>query len=319
MNQQLATKFVNLTLGHVGREYPFAIVHVLDSPELVSPSRLHPIFHGSYDWHSCVHGWWQLFTLARLFPEISAPVMDRAESLFTPENAEGELQYLQAHPLFERPYGWGWLLMLHLELSKSDAVKAEVIEPMAKLISDRLQSYLARLQYPVRTGTHSNSAFSLELALSWSKRFDPALKECIGEWSRRVFWNDVAAPDLEPSGEDFLSTTLTEAVLMQSILEPQEFSQWFARYLPSWPRNLLEPVQVFDRTDGRMGHLDGLNLSRAWALRRLSKHAGLDSETLRTSANHHVSAAQNHLADNYMGEHWLATFALLAALEPDGV
>lgn len=277
----------------------------MDGPETFTPAGIHPIFHGSFDWHSCVHGWWQLLRLARLFPALAPEIRLRADAIFTPENVEGELAYLRKHPSFERPYGWAWLLALHGEAACHNAPWAERLASLARLVAERFAEYLPRLTYPVRAGTHANTAFALILAHQWATEHDPILMGIVWEWAEDRFREDRAAAHQEPSGEDFLSPTLTEALLMSRVLSEAAFGEWFAAFLPELPVNLREPAQVSDRSDGRIGHLDGLNLSRAWCLRSLGR--GFDE-----IADHHLRAALPHLEEGYMGEHWLATFALLA-------
>ncbi len=301
----LAAQFARSTLGHVGREYPHALVHIMDGPESISPRAIHPIFYGSFDWHSCVHGWWQLLRLAHLFPALAPEIQPRADAVFTAKNVEGELAYLRNHPSFERPYGWAWILALHGEASRQGTNWSKYLEPLARLVAHRLAEYLPRLTYPVRTGSHSNTAFALIFSHEWANQHDPTLAGIVTEWAEDRFWDDRAAAHQEPSGEDFLSPTLTEAVLMSRILTEARFDEWFSRFLPELPENLKEPAQVSDRSDGRIGHLDGLNLSRSWCLRSLGRDFG-------DVADRHLHAALPHLEMDYMGEHWLATFALLA-------
>ncbi|MEI7984984.1 MAG: DUF2891 domain-containing protein [Armatimonadota bacterium] len=312
ISPELAAQFAQSTLGHVSKEYPHGLVHVLEGPEKLSPSTLHPIFYGSFDWHSCVHGWWQLFRIARLFPNMASEIVGRAEIAFTLENAQSEMGYLTAHPMFERPYGWAWFLALHQEVRRQNIHFSNVLQPIAVLLSSRLKEYLSRLTFPVRSGTHSNTAFALILANEWAIDHDSELKSAIFNWSRECYVSDLAAPGLEPSGEDFLSPTLTEALLMARVLPTSEFNSWFLDYIPSLPTNLLNPVEVSHRSDGRIGHLDGLNFSRAWCWRNLAKHVPSIAETASASADRHFEAAMPHLESNYMSEHWLCTFALLA-------
>jgi len=312
VDQELAIRMASSTLGHVGKEYPHGLAHVLEGPESIQPSALHPIFYGSFDWHSCVHGWWQLLRLARMFPELAPEIRARADVALTADAAAGELAYLRAHPSFERPYGWGWLLALHDEAGRHDAPWATALQPIATLLAERFCQYLPKLTYPVRTGTHSNTSFALVLAHEWATGHDPSLAANIAVWALDRFGDDRAAANLEPSGEDFLSPTLTEAVLMSRVMPAGEFEEWFGRFLPELPANLMQPVRVSDRSDGRIGHLDGLNLSRAWCWRTLAAVVPSYGEAFGTSADRHLEASLPHLADGYMGEHWLATFALLA-------
>ena len=308
MNLDLAQRFATSTLGHVGREYPNGLSLILNGPTEVTPSGLHPIFYGSFDWHSCVHGWWQLIRISRLYPELAPLIHRRAKKTFTKKAALGEIDYLQNNPAFERPYGWGWLLALHLEATKQDFAWEKNLALIAELISKRFKDYLPRLTYPIRAGTHANTAFALILAHDWAKYHDSELQTLIEQWARDRFANDVNAAHQEPSGEDFLSPTLVEALLMARTQPAEEFRAWVDHFMPQIPINLLHPVEVSDRSDGRIGHLDGLHLSRAWCWRNLTSL----SEDALDSADLHVSAALPHLEANYMSEHWLCSFALLA-------
>ncbi|MBA3897069.1 MAG: DUF2891 domain-containing protein [Sphingomonadaceae bacterium] len=312
LDETTARNFARLTLGHIGREYPYKLDHVLTGPEDArTPAELHPIFHGSFDWHSCVHGWWQLMRLARLYPGIpeAAEIAARAGAMLTPGKVAGELAYL-ARPMargFERPYGWGWLLALHAEL---DAPYADILAPLAEAFATRFKAYLPLLTYPVRTGSHANTAFSLILARHWAGTRDQELLESIDVRARQWFSQDRDAQAWEPDGDAFLSPTLVEAMLMKSVLG-LDFAAWFAAFLPcadkGEPATLFTPAHVSDRGDGKIAHLDGLNLSRCWCWRAL----GHDD-----AAERHLAASLPHVAGDYMGEHWLATFALLALDEP---
>jgi hypothetical protein len=285
---------------------------------------LHPIFYGSFDWHSCVHGWWTLLTLRRLFPKnVEAVAIDElAEVSFTPDKVAVELAYLDRSfsAGFERPYGWGWLLYLHLEASRhEDRDWAAELGPLAHAFADRFKSYLAKLTYPIRVGTHFNTAFSLILALEWAERFDDMLADAICEWAIDRFGGDRDCQAWEPGGDEFLSPALIEALCMARVLPGGEFAKWFADFLPSIadrePRTLFVPAVVSDRSDGKIAHLDGLNFSRAWCWRSI---APLLPEAERgfaeRAAAEHLAAAMPHVAGDYMGEHWLASFAVLAML-----
>jgi hypothetical protein len=314
LNADTASKMARIALGHVAREYPQKLDQVvLGDDDLAPPHVLHPIFFGSFDWHSCVHGWWSLLTLRRLFPDIpEANEIERlANSSFTAEKADAERAYLD-RPMsagFERPYGWAWLLMLHLEASRQHQSWGAKLEPLARAFADRFRHYLQILTYPIRAGTHFNTAFALALALAWSQQFDPDLAELMKGRAKDWFSGDRDCQAWEPSGDDFLSPALTEALLMKRVLPAEEFERWFAAFLPSIaqkePATLFTPAVVSDRSDGKIAHLDGLNLSRAWCWRSLG---------YPQFAENHLEAALTHVAGDYMGEHWLQSFALLALL-----
>lgn len=325
---ETASRFARLTLGHIGQEYPNMLMHMLAGPEDArTPSELHPIFYGSFDWHSCVHGWWQLLRLRRLFPAMpeAVDIAARADAMLVPDKVAGELAYL-ARPTsrgFERPYGWAWLLALHGEAARHDAPWAEALEPLARAFADRFKAHLPQLTYAIRSGAHFNTAFALVLALEWARDHDPALADMIAECAPGWFGEERAAQAWEPSGDDFLSPTLTEALLMSRLLDAPTFVTWFDAFLPEAsterPVTLFTPAHVSDRSDGKIAHLDGLNLSRAWCWRGIATALGEGhpvSPVAHAAAERHLAASLPHVEGDYMGEHWLATFALLALEQP---
>ena len=320
----LASRFAAATLGHIGQEYPHKLDHVLDGPaDAATPSALHPIFHGSFDWHSCVHGWWQLLCLVRLFPALpeAASIRARADVMLTPDKVSGELAYL-ARPSaggFERPYGWAWALALHGEAVHHDAPWGAALEPLARAFAARFTAFLPKLTYPIRAGTHGNSAFALLLAYDWAREHDTDLAGLIAERGRDWFLGDRDCQAWEPGGDEFLSPSLVEAALMSRLLARPAFATWFNAFFPQLaagaPATLFLPATVSDRSDGKIAHLDGLNLSRAWCWRLIAAALGEGhavSIAAREAAERHVAASLPHIADDYMGTHWLASFALLA-------
>ena len=325
LDEQLASRFASIALGHVAREYPNKPEHVLDSDaDVLPPRELHPVFFGSFDWHSCVHGWWTLLTLHRLFPDMpEAPAIAAlADASFTAEKIAAEIAYLDRpnRRTFERPYGWAWLLYLHLEASRSsDRSWSTELEPLVRAFADRLRDFLPVLTYPIRSGAHFNTAFALVLALEWADAFDAGLASAIRARSLGWFENDRDCPAWEPSGDDFVSPALTEALCMVRCLPAADFERWFAAYLPRLggrePATLFSPASVSDRSDGKIAHLDGLNLTRAWCWRSLAPRLAPDARDIAAAAaEEHLEAALPHVAGDYMGEHWLASFALLALL-----
>jgi hypothetical protein len=325
IDQTTASRFARIALGHVRKEYPHKLDHVLAGDEDALPPRvLHPIFYGSFDWHSCVHGWWTLLTLRRLFPANpeALAIAELADETFTSGKVAAERAYLD-RPMsagFERPYGWGWLLYLHLEASRhDDRLWAVELEPLARAFAERLHIYLAKLTYPIRVGTHFNTAFALVLALEWAEHFDLVLAKTIRIWAEEKFQGDRDCQAWEPGGDEFLSPALIEALCMARVLPAQQFDTWFSAFLPRLydlePATLFTPATVSDRSDGKIAHLDGLNLSRAWCWRSIAPLlAERESGIAYGSAEEHLAAALPHVAGDYMGEHWLASFALLAML-----
>jgi len=327
LTPEIAALYARTALGHVTREYPHKLDHVMGgAADVQGPRALHPIFFGSFDWHSCVHGWWTLFTVARLYPDM--PEAERihalADDLFTPDNVAVETAYL-ARPEsrgFERPYGWGWLLMLAAELERHDDGRAAALRPLTLAFADRFKAFLPLADYPVRVGTHYNTAFALSLALDYADAVgDGDLAGLCRERALRWHSADRDCQAWEPSQDEFLSPALMEAVLMRRVLEPEAFALWFDAFLPRLdrrePATLFRPAGVSDRSDGKIAHLDGLNLSRAWCWREIvsALNAGDSRRPIALEASRaHLDAALPHVTGDYMGEHWLASFALLALL-----
>ena len=313
----LSDRYAAIALNHVTREYPNKLDHVLNGPDDArTPRSLHPIFYGSFDWHSCVHSYWMLARLRRLFPEMAraGEIADLFDDAFTSKKVADELAYLARPPSagFERPYGWAWLLMLSAELYR-DGRWSGIIRPLEEAFVARFTAFLPKLSYPIRTGTHFNTAFALILAAEYARVAGNAgLLNLLADRAHIWFGPDCNAAAWEPSGDDFLSPTLVEAVCMHRLLPPPEFTEWFSAFLPNLaqgePKALFEPAVVSDRGDGKIAHLDGLNLSRAWCIRSLA-HA---SHQLGEVAERHLAVSLPHVAGNYMGEHWLATYAVLA-------
>ena len=319
LDAALASKMASIALSHVTKEYPHKLDHVLLGDEDArTPRDLHPIFFGSFDWHSCVHGWWSLLTLRRLYPDDRIDQL--ADETFTPTKIRLELEYLD-RPLsggFERPYGWAWLLYLHLEAARHPERWGSDLELLARAFAGRFKHYLKILTYPIRVGTHYNTAFALILALRWAEAFDPDLADLIKVRVRDWFGNDRDCQGWEPGGDEFLSPALIEALCMKRT-HPALFPIWFEQFLPriseGQPATLFTPATVSDRSDGKIAHLDGLNLSRAWCWRSIAPLLPpLERSIAEAAADQHLAAAIPHLAGDYMGEHWLASFALLALL-----
>ena len=330
-----ARSFAAVALANVRAEYPFHLTHFSrGDADLAPPRQLHPVFHGSYDWHSCVHMHWTLLRCLRRHPQACADLTPAAlahlDARLQPDNVVAEATYFQAagRASFERPYGWGWLLKLHAELA---ALAAEphalasraqgwhrTLAPLATLIAERMLGHLPRADCAVRAGTHGNSAFALRLALDWAgPHRDGVLVAAIDTAAQRWFSADRDYPAAyEPSGDEFLSGGLCEAVLMLRLLPTETLAQWWHGFCPA-PRALarwLAPAAVSDATDPKIVHLHGLNLSRAWCWRQLMPALPADlrpavAQAIDSHLSYSLPAATS---GDYVGTHWLASFALLA-------
>jgi len=329
LEPETAARFAQLALDCVHREYPNKIAHVLASDADAKPPReLTPAFYGCYDWHSSVHGHWLLARLARLFPDTglaSAARAALARSL-TPANIEAEVAYLRGpgRSSFERPYGLAWLLALAGELRNWDDPQArawaDALAPLEIESAQRVMAWLPKLQYPIRSGEHSQTAFAFGLMADWSQaRGDVGMARLLEQRARLYYLSDRdCALRYEPSGEDFLSPCIAEADFMRRMLPQAEYADWLARFLPGIPRDgradWLPPGIVTDRSDPKLAHIDGLNLSRAWMLEGMA--SGLPERDRRRAAL--LAAAQAHAdaalpavtGEHYEGGHWLGTFAV---------
>jgi hypothetical protein len=321
LTADLADRFAGVALGHVTREYPNKLDHVLTaSADARGPRDLHPVFYGSFDWHSCVHSYWMLAHLYRRFP--SMPNAGAIRSLFdahlVPEHVAGECDYLdRPHAAgFERPYGWAWLLKLASELGLHETPQGQAwsaaLTPLADRFAAMFMRFLPLATYPVRPGVHSNTAFAIRLALEYP---DNALRSLLSDTARRWYSNDADCQAWEPGSDEFLSPALIEAECMHAVLPDPAFRLWFGDFLPrlalGQPATLFTPARVSDRSDGKIAHLDGLNLSRAWCWTALAAFLP-DPDLGRRTAQAHIDASLPHVAGDYMGEHWLASFAVLA-------
>ncbi len=329
---QEAGRFAALALRCLGREYPNKLDHVMNGAgEVQGPRALHPAFYGCFDWHSAVHGHWMLVRLLKDFPGLpgGAEARDLLDAHLRPDCIAGEVAYLdQANRRsFERSYGWAWLLKLAAELRAWDAPQprrwSQALQPLADRLAAQFMDFLPKQAHPIRTGVHPNTAFSLHLALDYARAAGAAdLGHLLEERALAYFGRDRNGPlAWEPGGEDFLSPCLEEAALMARVLPRARFARWLRAFLPGLPEG-LEPVVPGDRTDPKLVHLDGLNLSRARALHEVAAALGEGhprSRLLTAAADRHLRAGLPHLASgHYEGEHWLATFAVLALAARSG-
>ncbi len=333
VSEREAAPIAGMVLECVGREYPSQVAHRLASDADARPPRqLTPAFFGSFDWHSAVHGHWCLARLLRGFPDaaFAPPARAALDAALTPANLAAETAYLAApgREGFERPYGLAWLLQLALELREWGSGPAPgwsaALAPLERLAAERLAAWLPRLRWPVRSGEHAQSAFALGLALDWARGAGAAeLERLIVERARDHYADDADAPlAYEPSGQDFLSPIQGEADLMRRVLDRAAFAAWLGRFLPDLEgdaaRRWLTPVEPGDRSDGKLAHLDGLNLSRAWMLEGIASRLPRDGArevarvaALEAAARRHREAGLAAVpAPDYAGRHWLGSFAV---------
>lgn len=320
-------RLASLPLKCLEQEYPNKLAQVINSAEdLKSPKELHPAFFGCFDWHSSVHGHWMLVRLIKDFPKMEQKdIREKLSQRLTAENIQTEIAYFETkyNESFERTYGWAWLLKLHgALLTFDDSLGKQLsqnLQPLANHVVGQFMEFLPKLNHPLRSGEHVNTAFGLSMAYEYAKRTkNTKFKKLIEERARYFYMNDEDANlDYEPSGFDFLSPIFEEIHLMNMVLPKKEFNKWLYRFMPSLlnPRFVLQPLKVTDRSDGKLVHLDGLNLSRAWCLYSIAR-SDKRLRHLRGVADAHLKRSLPAIVDgDYMGEHWLASFALYALLE----
>lgn len=325
---QAAARFADLALACVHLEYPNKIAHVMNGDQDVKPPReLHPSFYGCFDWHSAVHGHWLLVRVLRTYPNTAtAKAIEKAlDKNLTAQNMVGEVAYFQqpGQGSYERPYGLAWLLQLCAELDEWDDPRAKrwlkILEPLENVCADRFRSWLPKLTHPIRTGEHSQTAFAFGLVLDWARqRKATDLVELLEKRGLDLYASDRGCNlGFEPSGQDFLSPCLAEADFMRRLMSPESFAAWLGRFLPEIPfeanAGWLPIAVVTDPTDGKIAHLDGLNLSRAWMLEGIAH--GLPTKDPRRKAllqaakEHAASGIKSVSSENYAGSHWLGSFA----------
>ncbi len=320
-----AENLITMPLNCIGVEYPNKLGQTLSAAtDLGSPGELHPTFYGCFDWHSAVHGHWSIVYLLKHFPEIADrdQILQQLQDRMSAEKILQEAAYFDAkhNSSYERTYGWAWLLKLSEELyTWDDPIAQELhenLQPLVDKIINGYLGYLPKLNYPIRVGTHTNTAFGLSFAYDYAETVGlESLKKLISERAKEFYQADRDCPiGWEPSGHDFLSPCLEEIDIMRRVLEPEDFRSWLSEFMPtlSDPAFTLAPGIVSDRTDGHLVHLDGLNFSRAWCLYGIA-HTLPTYGHLRTIADEHIHHSIGEVVgDDYEGGHWLGSFAIYA-------
>ncbi|MCM2369046.1 DUF2891 domain-containing protein [Aporhodopirellula aestuarii] len=334
LTAETANAWAELVLKNIDIEFPnkMSLVYV-DASQVKTPKEHFPAFYGCFDWHSSVHGHWVLVRLLRSMPDLPNAPRIRAtlNEHLSKENLVHEAAFFERdeHKSFERMYGWAWFLRLAMELEEWDDTDAlrwrENLRPLEVVLRQRIDAYLPLLSYPIRVGQHTDTGFALGQLLDYAAALDqPDLSDLVTQTANRFYSGDRRYPvRYEPSGHDFFSSCWNEADLMRRVLPADEFAQWLGDFVPNAKAQLtdgtIEPVEVPDVTDGKLVHLAGLNLNRAWCLRAVANALPVNhelKEPLMTSARRHLQAGMKYVnSGHYEGDHWLATFALYAITE----
>ncbi len=327
LDVQQARKIFELPAHCIEVEFPNKLGQVLGNvDDLKRPKELRPIFYGCFDWHSSVHGYWSIIRLMKEFPDLDKDGKVRLilKQNITTAHAAVEKAFFEEYNNrdFERTYGWAWFLQLQSELYtwQDEDAKSwyQTLKPLEDLLVGKYKEYLPKLFYPIRTGQHDNTAFGLSLAIDYARTVgNEDFEQVIKEHAKRLYLKDINCNlAYEPSGNDFLSPCLEETLLMSKVLEMNEFQSWLKAFLPVLfdPRLTLNPGRVSDRTDGKLVHLDGLNFSRATCLYGIVKKLP-ELKQLKVIADNHLNYSINNITnDDYMGSHWLGSFALYALM-----
>jgi Protein of unknown function (DUF2891) len=328
-------------------DHPHNYLWVHDSPRrIVDDYTKNRAFYGCYDWHSAVNSIWVLVALLKQFPKLAlAPIIrQRVSEHLGATNIAGEIEFFNAATdlggkNFERPYGFAWVLKLYAELftwNDSDGKRlAANLAPLAQQFSEKLVAYFDGLSYPIRVGTHPNTALSMNFILDYAAVVDdPLLQSAVHSAAMRLFAADEDAPTAyEPCHNDFLSPCLTEAMVMTRILDSASYLTWLNGFLPpaDSPRFDVYAAEIetaravptgsnldAEDTGGMLGassHLIGLAFQRAECLLRIA--AALPSDDPRIAVYRNLASTNAHQAlrkigdAGYFGQHWLATYAVL--------
>ena len=320
-----ANRLASLPLSCIQVEYPNKLNQTLGtSDDIQSPKALHPAFYGCFDWHSSVHGHWSLIALLKQFPNLkdAETIRQKLRENMSKENIAIEIKYFEPkyNKSFERTYGWAWMLKLAEEIHTwNDPLARELEENLAPLVTIIVNGYLEflpKLNYPIRVGEHTNTAFGLTFAYDYAISVKHTeLQSLIEKRAKYFYLSDVNCPiTWEPSGFDFLSPCLEEMDIMRRVLPSEEFKPWLQKFLPQLSNESfkMEVGRVSDRTDGKLVHLDGVNFSRAWCLLGLANQFKEYAHLKPIAIEHINHSLPSLVGDSYEGSHWLGSFAIYA-------
>ena len=317
-------------LEHLHEEFPTWNAQVLGGPaDLSLPRGRHPLFYGSYDWHSSVHSHWALVRILRqtgASTPLAEGIVESLQQSFDPDIVSREVDFWSVAPaFFERPYGYTWFLALMGEVRQLGGLCGErwasVLAPLEDVILERSLLWLDGLTLPVRSGSHNQTAWSLMLLLDWARTsLNGRVAESVIRQASRLYLGDVDAPlNYEPSAEDFFSPTLNEAAMMAACLPASHFQLWIQSFLPGLNDGSLRIPPLphrFNRADYLSGHLVALPLTRAFALTRIASALPISpakARVLEAARSEYSQGLDGLSLVDYASGHWVASYAVLAA------
>lgn len=329
LSLERAISIAAMPLECILQEYPNKTGHTTAGPEdaVLTPSGLHPVFYGCFDWHSSVHGHWLLVRVLNRFPELPQreQYIQLLQRTITAAGIQAETDYFEHNILgksFERTYGWAWLLKLDQELKLSDDKDLKALylhlQPLTQKIVALWKDFLPKQSYPNKTGVHGNTAFALSLAIDWAgavkdNGFEKMLRE-----KALFFYKDIqkVPARFEPDGSDFFSPSLYVADLMTRVLDTAAYNTWFAGFFDTEGlEQVCKVPEVSDRNDYQIVHLDGLMFSKVANMRKIIPYLTDTAERrlLYEAQERLLHTGLQHLQESdYGGGHWLGTFAVLA-------
>lgn len=327
-------------LGQIDRPYPCAAHQTISSPEeLELPRDRHPVFYGSFDWHSCVHSHWTLVRTLRqglLIGELADKATAQLERSFEPAAMAAEARSWVEHiPAFvEKPYGWTWELELDAELGRlaksasplaeRGAAWREAAAPLTAEMLRRTKGWIEGVSMPCRSGIHSDTAWSLSMAWDWAEYVgNKELADLVEATAKRLYAGDANAPcAYEPQGDTFTSAILNEAALMARVLSANEYETWLAGFFPQVFSDFASPLlaDIPGRWDGE-GYLEvhqvALPTSRAIAARDAAAPLadGPAKDALVSEASRWLKeGVEDVQLSGYLADHWVGSFVCAALL-----
>jgi hypothetical protein len=259
------------------------------------------VFHGSWDWHSAVHGHWARLTFGAKGDDPAEQdwVVTRLRSSAFQE----EVEHLLANPEFERPYGRAWLLALMstYEHVTSDVSLRGLIAPVAR----ELHTWCLESDLGPETHEYDNPCWPLLHLWRWSGGERGELEALIRD---RFLGHQVSLSDDQERPGGFFSRWAMQAHLIGKTLGAEALASWLEQ-----ERRPSEPIEVLSTLHS--AHHLGTNATRAWGF--WSAYSATGQSRWRAAYESHLRASlELHEAwnqDRRAYGHWVPQFTLYAA------